>query len=347
MTTGFRRARNVALRRMMMLPDWLLRRASGGPLVVEGQLLDAQLQALLTAARILGIRDQQEVGRARAVFEADVAALSPSPLRMRQERTLRVPVDGVALPARLYVPPSAPERPALLVFFHGGGFVLGSVETHDPPVRQLAAQSGLAILSVDYRLAPEHKPPTQIEDGYASYCWAREHASELGVNPAQIAVGGDSAGANITAVVAHLCRDRGAPLPALQLLIYPGVDLTCSFPSHQTFGNGYVIDRARIEWFLSHYVPTHAERRRPELSPWFAERFDGLPPAIVVAAGFDGLRDEALAYASRLQAAGVPVRSYCEPSLPHGFFNMSGVVRAARTANDRIARALRERLPSS
>jgi acetyl esterase len=293
---------------------------------------------------VLGIRDQVEVDRARAALQADCDALAPPFLPMRHERDLSLEVPGARLRARLYLPTSAPERPPLLVFFHGGGFVLGSIESHDRAVRVLAEQSSLAVLSVDYRLAPEHRAPTPIEDGFASYGWAREHAAELGVDPDSVAIGGDSAGANISAVVAHLCRDRGAPLPALQLLIYPAVDLTCTFASHRTFGNGYAIDEARVEWFLAHYIRDHADRGRPEISPWFAERFDGLPPAIIITAGFDGLRDEAHAYAGRLRAAGVPVRGRCESALTHGFFNMGGVVDEARAANRRIAADLRQML---
>jgi len=312
---------------------------------VDGRLLDAQIQALLRAARLLGIRDEQDVGRAREVLLADCAALAPPLLSMAREEDLLLDAGKARLRARLYVPSSARPTPPLLVFFHGGGFVLGSIESHDRAVRVLAEQSAVAVLSVEYRLAPEHKAPTAIEDGYASYLWAREHARELGVDGRVVAVGGDSAGANISASLCHLCGERGQPAPSLQLLIYPAVDLTQSFPSHRTFASGYVIDDERVEWFLAHYVADRAHRRRPELSPWFRERLDGLPRAVVVTAGFDSLHDEARAYADRLRDAGVSVAYRCESSLTHGFFNMGGVVREARAANRRIAADLRRMLP--
>jgi acetyl esterase len=336
--------RNGLLRRLLAMPEpWLLR-LSGGPTVVEGQRLDAQIQTLLAAARALRIRDSEDVAISRRKMDEDLPAVSPAEIPMRLERDLPIDLGDAALPARLYVPNGAAEKPPLLVYFHGGGFVVGSLRSHDASVRELADMCGLAILSVDYRLAPEHKAPIAAEDSYRAYLWARVHAEELGVDGERVAVGGDSAGGNVSAVLSQLCRDRGERVPELQLLIYPAVDLTCASASHRTFARGYLLEETRIDWFMKHYLARDEQRHEPSVSPLFATSFEGLPPAIVVTAGFDPLRDEGKAYAEKLQSAGVPVTYRCEPGLIHGFFNMSGVIRAARAANRHLAEDVRRAL---
>jgi len=329
--------RERALRRIMKLPKSILRKLAGPKTVIDGAALDTQTQLLLTIARRLGIKDSDDVQKSRRSMDQDTPSVSPKFVAQRNERDLFV--DGAAgkRAARLYVPTTAKSKPPLLVFFHGGGFAVGSIESHDLAVRELAHESSCAILSVDYRLAPEHKAPTAPEDGLASYLWARAHADDLGVDGDRIGVGGDSAGGNLAAVISHFCIERGHRLPEAQILIYPATDLTCSMKSHRTFGQGFLLEEERVQWYLAKYLNFDAEKREPYVSPYFYERFQGLPPTMVVTAEFDVLRDEGMAYAEKLRAAGVAVTSRIEPGLIHGFFNMSGVIDAARAADLRIA----------
>lgn len=334
--------RDRAFRRIMKLPDRWLGRAVGAPVQLDGQTLDVQTQMMLAAAKLAGVKDQDDVGRARRAMDRDIEAVAPPLVPMKRERDFRVDIGGgVLLPARLYVPKTAATEPPLLLFFHGGGFVCGSIRSHDAGVRELAHESGVAMLSLEYRLAPEHKAPTGPEDGFRALEWARANAASLGVDGRRIGVGGDSAGGNLSAVVSHMCRERQVPQPWVQLLIYPAVDLTCSAESHRTFAKGFFLEEQRIEWYLHHYVSNDAERTAPHVSPIFENTFRGLAPAIVVTAGFDPLRDEGAAYADKLREADVSTVYRCERGLIHGFFNMTGVVREARAAQLRMAEDLR------
>ena len=335
------RVRNRALRRLLGLPPRWLRRFAGPTIVVEDQRLDPQVQALLTAKRLARVRDSDDVPTARRALDQDLDAVAPRPCPMKRLQDMRVALDAVSLPARLVVPMSASSTPPLLVYFHGGGFVVGGLRSHDAAVRELAHLAATAILAVEYRLAPEHKAPVAVDDAYGAYRWARANAEALEVDGERIGVGGDSAGGNLSALVSHRCRDRGERVPEVQLLIYPATDLTNASASHTTFGSGFLLERERIDWYLGHYLVDDEQRSKPEVSPLFAPRFDGLPPAILVTAGFDPLRDEGAAYAEKLRGAGVPVTYRCERGLVHGFFNMSGVVSAARAANEAIAADLR------
>jgi acetyl esterase len=329
--------RDRALPRIMRMPKSVVRKLAGPITVIDGRTLDPQIQLLLTIARILGIRDSNNVEKSRRAMEQDLPAVSPKFIAQKHERDLFV--DGAAgkRAARLYVPTTAKSKPPLLVFFHGGGFAVGSIQSHDPSVRELAHESGCAVLSVDYRLAPENKAPTAPEDGLAAYLWARAHADDLGVDGERVGVGGDSAGGNLSAVISHHCIERGHRLPDAQILIYPATDLTCAMESHRTFAKGFLLEEERVQWYLSKYLNFDAERREPYVSPHFYERFEGLPRALLVTAGFDVLRDEGMVYAEKLRAAGVDVTSRCEPGMIHGFFNMSGAIDEARAANLRIA----------
>ena len=339
--------RDRAFRRIMKLPKSLLQRLAGPITTIDGRTLDPQIQLLLTLARIMGIRDSDDVAKARHAMDHDMAAVAPRLIAQKRERDLFV--DGAAgkRAARLYVPTTAIAKPPLLVFFHGGGFAVGSIASHDAAVRELAHESACAVLSVDYRLAPENKAPTAPEDGLAAYLWARAHAEDLGVDGERIGVGGDSAGGNLAAVLSHLCVERGHRVPEAQILIYPATELTCAMASHRTFGKGFLLEEARVQWYFAKYLNNDAEKREPYVSPLFYERFDRLPRAVVVTAGFDVLRDEGIAYAEKLRAAGIDVTSRCEPGLVHGFFNMSGVVDAAREANLRIANDVNRALVKS
>jgi acetyl esterase len=228
------------------------------------------------------------------------------------------------------------------VFFHGGGFVFGDLDTHDGVCRLLCRHAGAHILAVDYRLAPENPFPAAVEDARAALDWAFANAGRLGADPCRIGVSGDSAGGNLAAVVSQLAARDGGPAPVLQLLIYPAMDSTGRHRSRELFADGFFLTKAHIEWFETHYLG--ADRARgldPRVSPLLAEDLSGLPPTLVVTAAFDPLRDEGEAYAEALRAAGTPARVRRFPGLIHGFAAAAGVSRTCRDAVIEIAGATR------
>jgi acetyl esterase len=223
--------------------------------------------------------------------------------------------------------------------------VIGDIETHDVVCRELANAGGCMVASVEYRLAPEHRFPVAAEDCYAVTTWLAAHAGELGVDAKRIAVGGDSAGGNLSAVVAQLARDRGGPALAFQLLIYPATDAARDSVSHRENGQGYLLTSDAMTWFLGHYLGNDASLHGdPRCSPLRANDFRGLPPALVITAEYDPLRDEGEAYGERLRAAGVPVTVTRYPGMIHGFFAMGAFLDQGRTAVAEAARALRTAL---
>ena len=219
--------------------------------------------------------------------------------------------------------------------------MIGDLDTHDSAVRFLAANAGVAVLSVDYRLAPEHPFPAAVDDAFAAFRWAVENAGELGADPARIAVGGDSAGGNLAAAVSLLARDGGGPAPAMQLLIYPATDAVGGQESRRLFAEGFLLTAADMDWFEEHYLPDAAAAQDPRVSMLRAEDLSGLAPAYVATAGFDPLRDEGEAYAERMREAGVPVALRRHPGLIHGFANLTAVSRTSRAAMSEVAGALR------
>lgn len=240
------------------------------------------------------------------------------------------PTSDGGLPVRLYASEPGGIRPAL-VFFHGGGWVFGNIETHDAVCRALAKESGAVVISVDYRLSPEHKFPAAVDDSYAATQWVAANAERLGIDARRIAVGGDSAGGNLATVVAMRCRDAGGPALAGQVLLYPVTDLS-SFDtaSHRELSEGYFLSGAAMDWFSGHYLASADHKRHPEVSPLLAPDVSGLPPALVITAEFDPLRDEGEAYAERLKKAGVPVTVSRYPGMIHGFISMRGVLSGGR-----------------
>ena len=228
----------------------------------------------------------------------------------------------------------------LLVYYHAGGWVIGDLETHDGLCRFLAAFGGCRVLSVDYRLAPENPFPAPVEDAVAAFAWAAEQADELGADPARIAVGGDSAGANLSAAICLATRDPG-PRPALQLLLYPPTDVVGDQPSRATFAEGFLLTRNDMRWFEAHYMPDGCAPDDPRVSMMRANDVSNLPPAYVATAGFDPLRDEGELYAERMREAGVQVALRRYPRLIHGFANLTALCPSARAAMLEVAGALR------
>jgi acetyl esterase len=255
-----------------------------------------------------------------------------------------VPGAEGSVRARVYVPPSAPPAGAgCLVYFHGGGWVVGSIESHDRTCRALASGAGIVVVSVDYRLAPEHPFPAPALDAVAATRWVFENARALGVDAGRVAVGGDSAGGNLAAVVAQALRGE-ARRPVFQLLVYPATDLTRAMPSHTIFRDTYFLPKASIDWYLGHYLARREDETDPRASPLFAKDFAGLPPALVVTAGWDPLRDEGKAYADKLTAAGVAAEYVCFEGQMHGFVHVGGAVRDGARAVELMASRLRAAL---
>jgi acetyl esterase len=328
-----------ALKPVTVLPATVRRRLAGAPIQIDGNVLDPDLQLLLRIERLLPSTMKSSIPTARANLLAMSQLVAGHPRELQRVTELTVRGADGQLGARLYVPRSAGR--GLLVFFHGGGWVLGDLESHDAYCRDLAEEAGIRILSVDYRLAPEAEAPVAAEDAIAAFSWAVEHAEDLGVDPALVGVGGDSAGGNLSAVVAQQCVLRGLPAPALQVLIYPAVDLVGRRPSRDLFGEGFFLTEDNINWYRDHYVPDPAARSDPMVSPIFAKDLSGLAPAFVVTAGFDPLRDEGNEYASLLADAGVEVTHICEPGMVHGYANILAIGGEARAAQLRIAQHIR------
>jgi acetyl esterase/lipase len=285
---------------------------------------------------------------ARQLFKETRPAATPAPPEIGLVRELSAEGPHGPIPLRLYRPREASSTPLpALVFFHGGGWVIGDLETHDVLCRQLTAAAGVAVVAVDYRLAPEHRFPAAVDDAWAATRWVAAHAGELGLDPGRLAVGGDSAGGNLAAVVALLARDHGGPALALQILIYPVTDLGAEAPSYADFAEGFMLTRDSMRWFRAHYVATPDQALDWRVSPLRAPSLAGLPPALVVTAGFDPLRDEGVAYARRLREAGVCVDAIDYGGMCHGFAGMGRLIDSANRAVAHVAATLRQALVPS
>lgn len=297
--------------------------------MVDGQTLDPQLSALLAVEARINAPDEGRTAaerRASLARSARIAAGARTAIGPVRDLTVRG-ADGV-LRARHYRPVGGGEGRPLVVYFHGGGWVVGDIETHDQSCRLIAKHADVHVLSVDYRLAPEHPFPAGVEDALASYLWTVEHAADLGADPRRIAVAGDSAGGNLAAVVSQLAKDSGEQMPYAQLLVYPGVDATRRYPSKDLFGDGFLLTKATMDWYLDTYAGS-TDRFDPRLSPLQAKDLTGLPPTVLTTAAFDPIRDEGEAYAEALRAAGVRVVHRRAAGLVHGYFGMTGIHRAS------------------
>jgi acetyl esterase len=310
---------------------------------VDGSVLDDQVHLGLAVWQRLQKGPVHDVATRREVSRRTAALMAGPPVTVRAVTDLEVAGADGPLPARHYAPfTHGDARPApLLVWFHGGGFVVGDLDTADQPCRMLCRHADIHVLSVHYRRAPEHPFPAAADDAVAAFEWAVEHAADLGADPAAVAVGGDSAGGNLAAVVAQQTRHRSPPVA--QLLVYPPTDLEHRLPSADQFADGYFLTDAEATWYRDVYAGD-ADRSDPRMSPLLADDLRGLPPALVVTAAFDLLRDHGEAYARALQLAGTPVVLRRVPRLIHGFLNTTGVNRASYEAVVGIASSWRTTL---
>ena len=267
----------------------------------------------------------------------------PAPALARIE-DIRIPGPAGEIPARVYSASAATTPLPAVVYFHGGGWVQGDLETHHGLCARLAKHAGVLVVAVDYRLAPEHKFPAAVDDCLAAYRWARAKGRDVGADPARVAVAGDSAGGNLSATVSQLAESEGSPVPTCQVLIYPAVDFSLDTASHREMVEGHVIPRERVVWYMQQYLRNDADKTDRRASPLRASSLKGQPPALIVTAGFDPLRDEGRAYGDRLREAGVDVVYREYPGQIHAFVSLTKAIPQGMAATLEVAEYLRRRL---
>ncbi|CQD10402.1 alpha/beta hydrolase [Mycobacterium lentiflavum] len=338
---------NVGVKAIPWIPTPAKRLIFGGrSIIIDGNTLDPTLQLALSASRLSGIEGldvNDDPVASRAQMRQTLLSL-PGPQIHVMVDDLTIPGPAGEIGARHYRP--ANEGPAdLLVFYHGGGWTIGDLDTADALCRLTCRDAGIHVLSIDYRLAPEHPAPAAIEDAYAAFTWAHDHAGDLGARPGRVAVGGDSAGGNLAAVVCQLARDEDGPAPLLQWLIYPRTDFTAQNRSLSLFARGFLLTKRDIDWFTAEYLNgTGIDLTDPRVSPAHAQSLSGLAPALIAVAGFDPLRDEGQAYAAALQGAGTPVDLRYMGSLTHGFASLFQLGGGSAAATSDLISALRAHL---
>lgn len=310
--------------------------------------LDPQAKALLDmlgadpdAPRLIDL--PPAAGREMYRAMANMLDLQGVPIGKTEDRTIPGPAGDI--PVRIYTPVAAGGTCPALVYYHGGGWVIGDLDTHDALCRTLANEAGCKVVAVHYRLAPEHPFPAAIDDAFAAVKWIESNSSEIGIDPNRIAVAGDSAGGNLAAAVCLRAKAEKGPQIAFQLLIYPVTDAPRGTGSYESFAEGYFLEAEGMDWFWNHYVLSGgADPANPYAAPLRAPSLAGLPPAYVVTAGFDVLRDEGKAYAEALKQAGVEVEYVNYEGMIHGFFNLQGAFDVSRDAVKAAAKALKEAL---
>lgn len=323
-------------KRLLTLPDGLLSFSTGGAIVVDGQTLDPALAALCRFANRRARLHLFDPPKARLRLAGLSSLLPKAEALMDRVEERRIPGPGGELGLRIYTPPDLRREPPSLVYFHGGGWVLGDLDSCDAFCRLIASQVPCKVISVDYRLAPEHPFPAAVDDAMAAFRWTVENARELKIDPRRIAVGGDSAGGNLAAIVASqsAASSENAPGPCAQFLIYPVTSARRDTASYGLFAEGFVLERALMDYFFEHYLDG-VDPEDARISPLEGTDFGGLPPTVIATAGFDVLRDEGEAYAEEVRGAGVTVVHRRYPSLMHSFAAMSGL-RGPRQAIDAV-----------
>jgi acetyl esterase len=337
----------LTLRGLPRIPNPVKRLLLGGRSVtIDGNTLDTTLQLMLVGMSAVGLNAlvaSPDIGAARTQLRIIAASFKQNiPVARVTNLSIPGPVDPIRM--RHYRPIDGDGAP-LLVFYHGGGQVIGDLETHDDGCRQMCREGGLHVLSVDYRLAPEHEAPAGSDDAYAAFGWALDHAGELGADPGRVAVGGDSAGGNLAALVSLRARDEGNRLPAVQLLFYPITNYSGDTRSQTLFAEGFYLTKKDLHYCREQFLDgAQVDAADPRVSPLLADDLSGLPPALVVTAGFDPLRDEGRQYADAMRAAGVTVDYREFGSLVHGFANFFPLGGGSATAVAETISALRAHL---
>lgn len=342
--TAYRRSLPTALfSAVLSTPPSMLTRLSGGPVIADGEPLQPATRTMLILRERLGLaKDSHDVAERRDSMRDASALAMPVARRVTvSSGTLPGAVDD--RPVRIYRPWDRGPGPApVILYLHGGGWVVGDLDTHDAVCREVAVAGGLTVVAVDYRLAPEFPFPAGLEDVVAAFRHLRDHPL-AGEQPGAVALMGDSAGGNLSAAAALLLRDSGEVGPAALGLMYPATDLTLASPSIDRFGDGYFLTRDDMEWYRGHYAPDPDQWMDPLVSPMFADDLSGLPPTWVWTAGFDPLRDEGATFADRLSAAGVSVHHHCFGDQIHGFASM-GFLPGGLTRLQAMATQLRQLL---
>jgi acetyl esterase len=340
-------ATSVGLKVIPWVPTGAKRLLSGGRSVtIDGNTLDPTLQLALSGLRAFGMNGLvlgEDVAISRTQMREMTRGFAGPQIHVGVNE-VSIPGPAGPIPARHYQPATSDPAP-LVVFYHGGGWVIGDLDTHDPLCRLTCRDADVHVLSIDYRLAPEHPAPAAVDDAYAAFQWASEHAADLGAIPHKIAVGGDSAGGNLAAVVSQRARDEGGPKPVLQWLIYPRTDFTAKTRSMSLFADGFLLTKADMDWFTEQYLGrSGVDPADPRVSPLLADSLAGLPPALIATAGFDPLRDEGDSYAAALRAAGTPVDARSMGSLTHGFASLFPLGGGSALATTELISALRAHL---
>ncbi len=333
----------TAVSRLVAMPNPVMRKLTGKPIVIDNQTFNMPLQLLLKLLALSPKKTKIEDIRAEIDEQAGWLAQPHHPNVIIDEFDIAVTDGNIRL--RRYRHREAGSKQPALVYYHGGGYVVGSLTSHDTPCQHLAIDGKCTVISVDYRLAPEYPFPTPVNDGIAAFRYIATHADIFDIDPTHLAVGGDSAGANLATVVAQQTK-LDAHSPVLQLLWVPWVDMSTERPSYDLFGDGFFLDRSQAHWYLDHYINNEADKINPLVSPLFGELND-VAPAVILVAGFDVLRDEGIEYAQNLKEAGVDTELKIYESLPHPFFNMAGEIEDAKVAFADATKILRARLSAN
>lgn len=333
----------LVVRKLLSLPGPVLRLMSGGGVVYQGgRTLDPRLQYLAAQNRGAPPISTLSTDEARRASATALASLAGDPDPGVRFEPLTIPGPGGDIPARVYRPANQDPDAPLMIFAHMGGGVIGDLETSHAFCTILARTGRGPVLSIDYRLAPEHRFPAGLDDFLAAYRFGRDNAERFGAPLAQAAVGGDSQGGNFAAVACQMLKRAGEPQPILQLLVYPCVDMACESASMTTYADAFPLNRAMMDWFTGQYLGPGDTPADPRLSPLRETDLKGLAPAVVVTAGFDPLLDQGEAYARKLKEAGVPTVYRCYDSLAHGFAGFTGAVPCADVACREVAGLVRE-----
>lgn len=333
------KAQKTIVSRLVKLPKPILRKIAGKPIVIDGQTLDVSVQVIL---KLFGPSPNHlaSVASTRRQIDEQGPLLAQLAHKDIVAKDFQLEVSGGdSITLRQYRRRNSSDNQPALVFYHGGGYVAGSLESHDLVCQHLAADGNCTVIAIDYRLAPEHPFPTPIDDGLAAYRHIADNADIFDIDATRLAVGGDSAGGNLAAVVAQQTKDDAHP-PKLQLLWVPWVDMSRERKSFELFATGFFLERTKMRWFTEHYLGNKKDKQDPMASPIFGD-LEGVAPAVIMVGGFDPLRDEGIEYADKLKAAGIETELKVYETMPHLFPLFAGEIKDAKVAFDDATRALR------